>query len=163
MKTRALMMLAVAPLVAAIGLAAEPPAAAGEKPVACAMGTCTLKPGMVAAAAREGMINTEGLAALQRAHVPMSVLDARTGKFDDGQRIPGARALAPTASEAEIALVLPEKGALVVTYCANLKCPASHMLGETLRKAGYTNVLEYHEGIEGWMAAGHAVEKEVKK
>jgi len=91
------------------------------------------------------------------------VLDARTGTFDDGQRIPGARTLAPTASEAEIAAMLPDKGALVVTYCANLKCPASHMLGETLRKAGYTNVLEYHDGIEGWVAAGHAVEKEAKK
>ena len=86
-------------------------------------------------------------------------LDARTGAFDDGRRVPGARMLAPTAKDAEVTALLPDKKALVVTYCTGLKCPASHMLGEKLRAMGYVNVLEYHEGIDGWAAAGNAVEQ----
>jgi rhodanese-related sulfurtransferase len=89
----------------------------------------------------------------------MTVLDARSGKYDDGIRIPGAKSLAPSATEAQVAALLPDKQALVVTYCANLHCPASKMLGERLRQLGYTHVLEYHEGIEGWKAAGNATEK----
>ena len=48
---------------------------------------------------------------------------------------------------------------LVVTYCAGLKCPASHQLAERLEKLGYGNVIEYPEGIPGWIEAGHAVEQ----
>jgi rhodanese-related sulfurtransferase len=58
-----------------------------------------------------------------------------------------------------VAALLPDKQALVVTYCANLKCPASQMLAERLRTLGYSNVLEYHEGIKGWIDAGNAIEK----
>lgn len=47
----------------------------------------------------------------------------------------------------------------MVTYCSNLKCPASHMLGERLRRLGYANVLEYREGIDGWLAGGNMIEK----
>ena len=62
----------------------------------------------------------------------------------------------------EIAKVVKDKASLVVTYCANLKCPASHKLAEHLGKLGYTNVVEYPYGIEGWATAGNAVET-VKK
>ena len=108
---------------------------------------------------KEPAINTGALAALQRAKVPMIVLDARTGKFDDGRRLPGAKALSPEAKDAEVTALLPDKQALIVTYCVGVKCPASHLLGEKLRGLGYVNVLEYHEGIEGWTAAGNAVEQ----
>ena len=126
----------------------------------CASGACVAKAhGAASAAMEEGVINTEALEALMRVKTPMTVLDARAGKYDDGNRLPGAKALAPDAAEAQVAAMLPDKQALVVTYCMNPKCPASHMLGERLRKLGYVNVLEYHEGIEGWMAAGNTVEK----
>ena len=167
MKTKVCLMMAAMTGLAATPVVLATDAIGGGSPAAsCEAGMCALKPmGSVPKAmeATEGVINTEALAALQRAKVGMHLLDARAGKYDDGKRIPGARALAPTASEEAIATMLPEKGALVITYCANLKCPASHMLGERLRKAGYTNVLEYHEGIEGWMSAGHPVEQVEKK
>lgn len=126
----------------------------------CRAGVCEAKAsGATSALEKEGVINTEGLGAMMRAKTPMTVLDARSGKYDDGNRLPGAKALAPDATEAQIASMLPDKQALVVTYCANLRCPASQMLGERLRKLGYVNVLEYREGIEGWVAAGNGVEK----
>jgi len=52
---------------------------------------------------------------------------------------------------------LPGKDALIVTYCSNLKCPASSRLARRLRELGYTSVLEYPYGIEGWTKAGHEV------
>ena len=126
----------------------------------CAAGVCMAKvSGTAADVMKEGVVNTAALVAMLRAKTPMTLLDARTGKFDDGNRIPGALALAPDAAEDHVTAMLPDKQKLVVPYCANLKCPASHMLGEKLRKLGYGNVLEYREGIEGWMAAGNTVEK----
>ncbi len=111
------------------------------------------------ARAKSGVVNTAALMAMMRAKSAMTVLDARSGKYDDGNRIPGAKVLAPDATEALVNAMLPDKQMLVVTYCVNLKCPASHMLAEQLRRFGYTNVLEYREGIEGWMAAGNSVDK----
>lgn len=126
----------------------------------CAAGVCMAKvSGASADTMKEGVVNTAALVAMLRTKTPMTLLDARTGKFDDGNRIPGALALAPDASEAQVTAILPDKQKLVVTYCANLKCPASHMLGERLRQLGYANVLEYREGIDGWAAGGNTIEK----
>ena len=126
----------------------------------CPAGTCQTHATAPAAATdtKEAVVNTEALAALLRAKAPVTVVDARSGKFDDGRRLPGARQLSPMAKDEEVTALLPDKKALVVTYCAGLKCPASHLLGEKLRSLGYANVVEYHEGIEGWTAAGNAVE-----
>jgi rhodanese-related sulfurtransferase len=88
----------------------------------------------------------------------MVILDARSGKYDDGRRIPGAKVLNADADEAEVAKVLPEKGALVVTYCGGLTCPASNALAERLKKLGYANVIEYPQGIAGWTKDGNSVE-----
>ena len=88
-----------------------------------------------------------------------TILDARSGKYDDGYRIPGAKALSSLSTEEEVAAMLPDKGALIVTYCSNLQCPASKRLADHLKKLGYTQVHEYPEGIAGWRAAGGKVDK----
>jgi rhodanese-related sulfurtransferase len=104
-------------------------------------------------------LDTGELAALINARTPAVILDARTGRYDDGRRIPGAKSLAPGASAEEAAKRIPAKDALVVTYCANPKCPASDRLARRLVSLGYTNVREYRKGIEGWAAAGQKVVK----
>lgn len=140
--------------------------AEGAEPTgpSCASGVCMAAPAKEksATAVKEAEITTQGIAALQRAKVPMMLLDARTGKYDDGRRIPGAKALSPAAKEEEVSQMLPDKNALVVTYCANLHCPASAQLAARLRELGYKNVLEDHEGIDGWAAAGLPVETAAK-
>ena len=50
------------------------------------------------------------------------------------------------------------KDALIVTYCGGPQCPLSHKLAHRLEGSGYTNVIEYREGIKGWTAAGHKTE-----
>lgn len=102
-------------------------------------------------------VNTAALKALLDAKAAVTVLDARSGKYDDGRRIPGAQSLNASSTGEEIAKVLPDKAALVVTYCAGLTCPASTKLAEKLKELGYSNVVEYPEGIAGWTEAGNAV------
>jgi len=104
------------------------------------------------------VINTAGLKALIDAKTSFVLIDARSGKWDDGKRIPGAKTLDASASDEKIAEMLPDKSALIVTYCGGLKCPASNQLAERLAKMGYSNVIEYPEGIAGWMDKGHKVE-----
>ena len=104
-------------------------------------------------------IDTGALATLLRSGVPLVVLDARTGKWDDGRRIPGAKTLSHKATAKEAAGFIKARNTLVITYCSNTKCPASKLLAKRLRRLGYLNVVEYPKGIAGWAAAGQTVEQ----
>ncbi|MBP7634772.1 rhodanese-like domain-containing protein [Candidatus Ozemobacteraceae bacterium] len=128
----------------------------------CPDGACTVEPSKPVEvkphSSSGSIITTEGLKALLSSGVPMHILDARSGKYDDGRRIPGAKSLNAESKVSTILNMLPEKQALIVTYCSNLKCPASGKLFEHLKSLGYKNLIEYPEGIQGWMSAGHEVE-----
>lgn len=104
-------------------------------------------------------VDTAGLKELLAKGDAVTVLDARSGKWDDGQRIAGAKSLNADTPDEEVAKALPDKDAKIVTYCAGVKCPASHALADKLTKLGYKNVTEYPEGIEGWVKAGNEVQK----
>ncbi|MGA7391492.1 MAG: YceI family protein [Terrimicrobiaceae bacterium] len=60
--------------------------------------------------------------------------------------------------------VAPEKGAAVCVYGATADSYEARMAAEKLSRAGYIEVLELREGLEGWKAAGLplAVENEQK-
>ena len=103
------------------------------------------------------MVNTMVLKTMMAAGAPVTILDARSGKYDDGRRIPGAIGLGADSKDEDILNTVKSKDALIVTYCANLKCPASKALAEKLRTLGYKHVLEYPFGIEGWVEGGNAV------
>ncbi len=133
-----------------------------KKGAFCAFGKKGDAPGCPVVGSREAVVNTAALKALIEAKAPAAVLDARSGKYDDGKRLPGARQLSPDAEESVITTALPDKNALIVTYCAGLTCPASKSLADRLKKLGYSKVIEYPEGIAGWIAAGNAVEQQGK-
>lgn len=82
------------------------------------------------------------------------IVDARTGRWDDGQRVPGAANLGIEATPAEVDKLLGPKNSYVAVYCGGLKCPAAARLADYLKQLGYTNVVHCPEGIEGWRAAG---------
>ncbi|KAF1082212.1 MAG: hypothetical protein GQF41_1852 [Candidatus Rifleibacterium amylolyticum] len=115
------------------------------------------KKSAVEAVEEPAKVNTSGLKTLIGSGVPLTILDARSGKYDDGKRIPGALSLNAESKPEEIAKVLPNKDALIITYCSNLQCPASDMLYKHLKSLGYSNLLEYPEGIQGWIEAGNPV------
>jgi rhodanese-related sulfurtransferase len=136
-----------------------------DKP-GCAGGACAVTAKTADAAHTAGpaavdpsAIGRDALAALVRAGTGVTILDARTGKYDDGRRIPGAKALSPEAKAEDAAAVIKDKNTLVVTYCANLQCPASGLLAKRLKELGYRNVVELPEGIQGWVEGGNPVEQ----
>jgi rhodanese-related sulfurtransferase len=54
--------------------------------------------------------------------------------------------------------LLPDKDALIVTYCSNTACQNSRIAAEKLAKLGYTNVRRYEEGKQDWGEAGLELE-----
>jgi len=102
-------------------------------------------------------INTSALKTLIDSGVQVTLVDARTGKFDDGRRIANALNISPEAKDDDIQRALQSKDAMIVSYCANLKCPASRLLAAKLVTLGYKHVLEYPQGIEGWVGEGNPV------
>jgi rhodanese-related sulfurtransferase len=106
---------------------------------------------------KHATVTTDAVRAIISAGIPVSILDARTGRYDDGRRLPKAKALSAEASAREAARHIPSKNSLVITYCSNTQCPASAHLAKRLRDLGYTNVIEYPAGIAGWEKAGHEI------
>ena len=127
----------------------------------CSTSKCAAGHTAAPEAHEQAEISTATLEELIESRVPVTILDARTGKYDDGRRIPGAKGLGADSSEERIRTMLRSEDALIVTYCSNLQCPASRMLAKRLTELGYKNILEYPHGIEGWAAAGNEVEKEI--
>ena len=125
---------------------------------ACGSGKSAAAAATVPAEKAQAEISTAALAALVRAKVPAVILDARTSKWDDGRRIPGAKTLTAQDAVSKVRSLAPNKDALIVTYCGSVKCPLSHALAHRLEGLGYTNVVEYGAGIAGWAKAGHPVE-----
>jgi len=103
-------------------------------------------------------INITVLENLIESNIPMVLLDARSGKWDDKSRIPSAQSLNDKSTKEEVEKIIETKDTLVVTYCANLKCPASNKLYIHLKKLGYKNVLEYPFGIQEWLESGNDIE-----
>jgi rhodanese-related sulfurtransferase len=102
-------------------------------------------------------VNTQGLKTLLDSGAEMVILDARSEQYDDGKRIPGAKSLVAGVSAKKVAEIVPDKNSLIITYCSNLQCPASHKLYKHLKSLGYSNVIEYPEGIQGWIDSGQPI------
>jgi rhodanese-related sulfurtransferase len=83
-----------------------------------------------------------------------TVVDALGGDYYAKQHLPGAVALAPGDVDARAAAVLPDKDAVIVTYCTGPSCPNSGQVADRLTALGYANVRKYREGIEDWTGAG---------
>jgi rhodanese-related sulfurtransferase len=81
----------------------------------------------------------------------------RAEHFDLGH-LPGAVHLHFEAVEEQAASVLPDKDALIVTYCSNAACQNSRIAAEKLAKLGYSNVRRYEAGKQDWTDAGLALE-----
>jgi rhodanese-related sulfurtransferase len=79
------------------------------------------------------------------------------GDFDQGH-LPGAINIPSKEMVRRAPEALPDKGDMIVCYCAGPDCEASGIAAEKLEKLGYTNVWEYSEGKEGWEAAGLGLE-----
>jgi rhodanese-related sulfurtransferase len=81
----------------------------------------------------------------------------RAEHFDQGH-LPGAVHIHFEAVEERAEQALPDKHALIVTYCSNTACQNSRIAAEKLAKLGYTDVRRYEEGKQDWAEAGLPLE-----
>jgi len=91
----------------------------------------------------------------------VTVIDALGGAYWEKQHLPGALPLTADRVAAEAAGLLPDRDALVVTYCSNPSCGNSQDVAHRLEALGYRDVRKYREGIEDWTDAGLPVESGV--
>lgn len=84
----------------------------------------------------------------------VTVVDALGGDYYAKQHLPGAVALAPGQVDVMASSVLPDRDAVIVTYCTGPSCPNSGQVADRLTALGYANVRKYREGIEDWAGAG---------
>lgn len=73
--------------------------------------------------------------------------------------LPGAVHLGLDDDEERAAEVLPDRDAMIVTYCSNTSCANSGVVAEKLAKVGYTNVHRYEAGKQDWEEAGLPLER----
>jgi rhodanese-related sulfurtransferase len=75
--------------------------------------------------------------------------------------LPGAINIPHDEIDEHAAELLPDRDAEIVVYCANGPCANSGIASARLVALGYTNVSDYHEGKDEWIAAGLPVESGV--
>jgi rhodanese-related sulfurtransferase len=86
-----------------------------------------------------------------------SVFDANSRDEWVRRRVPGAKWVAFNAlAERDLPA---SKDRLLVFYCYNKMCLASHEAARRALELGYTSVFIMPEGIEGWVKAGKPIEK----
>ena len=81
----------------------------------------------------------------------------RAEHFAQGH-LPGAVHIHFEEVEERAAESLPDKDALIVTYCSNTACQNSRIVAEKLVRLGYTDVRRYEEGKQDWADAGLELE-----
>ncbi len=68
--------------------------------------------------------------------------------------LPGAVNIPPDLAAELAPDLLPDRDALVVTYCSDGRCTGSAVLARRLLDLGYANVARYPGGKQDWIAAG---------
>jgi rhodanese-related sulfurtransferase len=53
---------------------------------------------------------------------------------------------------------LHSKSARVVVYCSSTECDASEKAAKQLEEAGFTAVLDFKAGVDGWSSAGYELQ-----
>ncbi len=87
----------------------------------------------------------------------VTVIDVNGTKSYNKGRIPGA--IDFEANKQNLASLLPEdKDSLIVAYCANEACRAYKKAAKAAVALGYTNVVHYAEGLQGWKKSGADIE-----
>ena len=86
------------------------------------------------------------------------LVDALPASYYDQIHLPTALNLVESDVDEEAPRLLPEKDAVIVTYCSNEACGNSQAVATRLERLGYTAVRKYREGIQDWVAAGNPTE-----
>jgi rhodanese-related sulfurtransferase len=120
-----------------------------------ALAACSLA--ATALAQQAGVIGTDALAAKMSgppASWSFTLVDARTAVEFSEAHIPGAVLVPARLVGTKLPEIVKDKGSLVVFYCNGPNCTKTVKAAKAATAAGYTNVLEYKEGLPGWGKSG---------
>jgi rhodanese-related sulfurtransferase len=99
-------------------------------------------------------ITRDELEAAIRTGEEVLIVDALPASYYAQQHLPGAVNLVADDVIDRAGQLLPDKDALIVTYCSNAACANSSQVAAQLESLGYANVRKYAEGIQDWVEAG---------
>jgi len=92
---------------------------------------------------------------------PVTIVEALPEPYYRKAHLPGALLLPHDRVDELAPSLLPDKGAEIVVYCADLPCENSAIAAKRLTELGYANVREYAEGKQDWIDAGYPTESGV--
>ena len=106
-------------------------------------------------------ITRQEIAELLDAGAPLHLVDTLRPLHFEQAHPPGAVLIEMETVAEQAPALLPDRDALVITYCSNVACQNSRVVAEKLAKLGYTNVRRYEAGKQDWIEAGLPVETAV--
>lgn len=89
---------------------------------------------------------------------PITIIEALPQKYFESEHLPGAINIPHDEIQARAPVLLPDKEAFIVVYCASTECKNSKIAANLLLQMGYTNTFEYVEGKQDWLMANFPVE-----
>ena len=103
-------------------------------------------------------ITAAALASRLRENADLVLFEALPEKYYRDWHLPGARHFPHDQVRALAPVVVPDKAAEIVVYCASDTCQNSHIAAKQLTALGYANVSVFAGGKKAWSEAGLAVE-----
>ncbi|MGH3039330.1 MAG: rhodanese-like domain-containing protein [Gaiellaceae bacterium] len=107
----------------------------------------------------ENTITLEVLRAKLDAPEQLTLVEALGPMYYEAAHLPGAINIPHEEVDELAPKLLPDKDAQIVVYCASGPCKNSAIATRRLRRLGYSNVRDYHEGKAEWVAAGLPTER----
>jgi len=95
-------------------------------------------------------VTRDELQARLAANPNLVLLEALPEKYYNDWHLPGAKHFPHDQARALAPVVVPDKSAEIVVYCASSTCRNSHIAATVLQQNGYSNVAVYAGGKEDW-------------
>ena len=105
-------------------------------------------------------IDARTLATRLESQTPPVIIDVLPRDSYQSEHLPGAKSI-PYEEDNFVQRVQEaagDKQQEVLVYCASKQCDLSPKAGEALESAGFSNVIDFEAGVEGWKSAGYRVE-----
>jgi rhodanese-related sulfurtransferase len=111
------------------------------------------------ATAHIATIDRAELAARLERGEPLILVEVLPEKYYRKSHLPGAINIPIEVLRERAALLLPDRSVPIVVYCADLACRNSSLAATWLMANGYTEVYDYADGKQDWIAAGMPTER----
>jgi rhodanese-related sulfurtransferase len=100
------------------------------------------------------IINRQELQARLNMNPPPALLEALPAKYYLEGHLAGALHFPHDRTRSLAPLLVPDKAAAIVVYCASAACQNSHIAAAALETLGYADVSVYAGGKKDWSEAG---------